>query len=258
MRLSCLICLLGILAVAGCRTVPPPTPVPRLASSEEVLSILKARQTGLDSFQAKGRLTLIAPGRSYSGTARLKGSLPSTLRVDVLDFFGRSLLNFASDGQQVEVLFPRESKLFYGPATPANLAAFVPPGVTVDQALKVVAGDLPLSSGEPAEYRYDAATESYLLTWRNPGGSLKEKLWVDSQSLHPVKEEWYGSDGKLTFTAELSEFAGNRPQQIIFKTTEPATELRLALQDMELNPSFNRADLRVPQLPGVQRVPFRP
>jgi outer membrane lipoprotein-sorting protein len=258
MRLLGLTCLLSILAVAGCRTIPPPAPVPRFASSEELLSILKARQTGLESFQANGRLTLIAPGRSYSGTARLKGSLPSTLRVDVLDFFNRSLLNFASDGQQVEVLFPREGKLFYGPATPANLAAFVPPGVTLEQALKVLAGDLPLSAGEPAEYRYDAAAEAYLMTWRNSGGSFQEKLWVDSQSLYPVKDEWYGSDGRLTFTAELSEFVGNRPQQITFKTTEPVTELRLALQNMQLNPSFTQADLRVPHVPGVERVPFRP
>ncbi len=258
MRLFSLTCLLGVLAMAGCRTVPPPPPVPRLASAKEILSILKARQTGLDSFQTKGRLTLLAPGRSYSGTARLKGRLPSTLRVDILDFFGRSLLNFASDGQQVEVLFPREGKLFYGPATPGNLAAFIPPGVTVDQALKVLAGDLPLSAGEPAEWRHDTATEAYLLTWKNPGGSLKERLWVDSQSLYPVKDEWYGSDGRLSFTAELSEFAGDRPQQITFKTTEPVTELRLALQNMQLNPSFNRADLRVPHLPGVVRVPFRP
>ncbi len=257
MRFLYLACILAILAGAGCRTIPPPPPVPRMASATELLYLLKARQTGLRSFQAKGRLTLLAPDRSYSGTGRLKGRLPSALRVDILDFFGRSLLNFASDGQQVEVLFPRENKLFYGPATPGNLAAFVPPGVTVPQALKILTADLPLSAGEPS-WSFDSEQDSYLLVWRNPDGSLRERLWVDGKSLYPVKEEWYGDNGKLSFVAELRDFAGDRPQQIKFKTTAPETELRLAFQDFQLNPSLDPADLQVPQMPGVEKIPFRP
>lgn len=258
MRLFSLACLLAVLAAAGCRTLPPPPPVPRVSSAPELLSILKARQSGLESFQAKSRLTVLAPGRSYSGTGRLKGRLPSTLRVDVLDFFGRSLLNFASDGRQVEVLFPREGKLFYGPATPGNLAAFVPPGVTLAQALKVLTGDVPLSAGEPAEWRRDPEADAHLLVWRHPGGSLQERLWVDSQSLYPIKDEWYDRDGKLAFTAELKDFAGDRPRQITFKTAKPETELRLAIQDMQLNPPLHAADLHVPPMPGVEKIPFRP
>lgn len=258
MRLLSLTCSLALLAVAGCRTLPPPAPVHGVASAGELLYLLKARQAGLQSFQAKGRLTLIAPGRSYSGTGRLKGSLPSSLRVDVLDLFGRSLLNFASDGRQVEVLFPRESKMFYGPATPGNLAAFVPPGVTVPQALKVLTADLPLSAGEPAEWRRDGERNSYLMVWMNPDGSLRERLWVDAQNLYPVKEEWYGDHGKPAFTAELSEFAKDRPQQIKLKTTVPETELRLTFQDLELNPPLSPGDLKVPELPGVEKIPFKP
>ncbi len=258
MRLLSLACTVVLLAAFGCRTLPPPPPAPGVASARELLYLLKARQAGLQSFQAKGRLTLIAPGRSYSGTGRLKGSLPSSLRVDVLDLFGRSLLSFASDGRQVEVLFPREGKMFYGPATPGNLAAFVPPGVTVPQALKVLTADLPLSAGEPSQWLRDTEHNAYLMVWTNPDGSLRERLWVDAQSLYPVKEEWCGDHGKAVFTAELSDFAKDRPQQIKLKTTTPATELRLAFQDLEINPPLKPGDLKVPELPGVEKIPFKP
>ena len=258
MRLLSLACTLALLAAAGCRTLPPPPPVPRVASADELIYLLKARQTGLQSFEAKGRLTLIAPGRSYSGTGRLKGRLPSSLRVDILDLFGRSLLNFASNGQQVEVLFPREGKMFYGPATPGNLAAFVPPGVTLPQALKVLTADLPLSVGDPVEWRLDREHDAYLMIWKNPDGTLRERLWVDARSLYPVKDEWYGDHGKLAFTAELSEFSKDRPQRIKFMTTDPETELRLAFQDMDLNPPINPGDLNVPKLPGIEKIPFKP
>uniref|UniRef100_A0A7C3WR57 DUF4292 domain-containing protein n=1 Tax=Desulfobacca acetoxidans TaxID=60893 RepID=A0A7C3WR57_9BACT len=258
MKPVCLAVVLAVAAIAGCRTIPPPPPIPRVVSADELLHLLKARQQGVQSFQARGRLTLLAPGRSYSGPGRLRGSLPSTLRVDVLDFFGRSLLNFASDGQRVEVLVPREGKLFYGPATPSNLAAFVPPGVTLTQALKILTADLPLSEGPPAEWRYDSQPGVYLLEWRNPDGSLRERLQIDGKDLYPVKEEWYGGDGKFKFAAELSDYHHDRPQQIKFKTATPETELRLAWQEMQLNPAFSVSDLKVPEMPGVEKIPFRP
>ncbi len=258
MRLVCLVGILAVMAAAGCRTIPPPPPVPRVVSADELLHVLKARQQGVQSFQARGRLTLLAPGRNYSGTGRLKGRLPSTLRVDVLDFLGRSLFNFASDGQRVEVLFPREGKLFYGPATPGNLAAFVPPGVSLSQALKVLTADLPLSEGKPADWRYDSRQEVYLLEWRHADGSLQERLRVDGRTLYPVKEEWYDQGGKLAFAAELNDYDRDRPHQIKFRTTAPETELRLALQDLQLNPPLTAADLKVPEMPGVEKIPFRP
>lgn len=258
MKLISLTCILALLAAAGCRTLPPPPPVPKVAAAGELLCLLQARQAGLQSFQARGRLTLIAPGRSYSGSGRLKGRLPASLRVDVLDLFGRSMLHFASDGQQVEVLFPREGKMLYGPATPANLAAFVPPGVTLPQALKVLTGDLPLSAGGPDEWRLEGKGDAYLMLWRNPDGSLRERLWVDAQSLYPVKGEWLGDRGQPVFTAELGDFARDRPRQITFKTTSPETELRLAFQDMDLNPPLGPGDLRVPDQPGVEKIPFKP
>jgi hypothetical protein len=258
MRLLSLACMLALLGLAGCRTLPPPPPTPRVSSAAELLYLLKARQAGLQSFQAKGRLTLLAPRRNYSGTGLIKGSLPSTLRVDVLDFLGRSLLNFASDGQKVEVLFPREAKLFYGAATPRNMAAFVPPGVSLPQAIKVLTADLPLSAEAPAEWRHESEGGSYLMVWRNPDGTDRERLWVDERSLYPVKEQWYGRDGKLRFTAELSDFVADRPRRIIFKTTAPETELRLAFSEVQLNPDLSPADLRVPEIKGVEKIPFKP
>jgi hypothetical protein len=254
-------CLLVLLAAtaAGCRTVPPPPP-PRVpvASAQELIALLEARQAGLQTFQARGRLTLLTPEQRYSGSGRLRGSLPSTLRVDVLDFFGRSLINFASDGQEVEVLFPREGKMLYGPATPQNLAAFLPPGVTLPQALKVITGDLPLSPGEPAEWRYEPGQNAYFLEWRNPDDSPTERLWVDAGSLHPAKVEWHGGDGRLVFSAELRDFVRDRPQQITFKTVEPETELRLALHDVQLNPTLSPAELKISPVQGVEKIPFRP
>jgi outer membrane lipoprotein-sorting protein len=259
---------LGLLlaALVGCRggvkgVVPKKAPPAATVSPEQIFSQLKARQGDLTAFAAKGRLTLISPEQNATGTAIIKGKLPETLRVDVKDPLGRSVFSFFTDGQGVEVLFPRENKLFQGPATPANLAAFIPPGVTVSQAVRLMVGDLPLSPGPPTSVKPESGENLYVLEWLTRDGALAERLWVSAADIQPKKEEWYGAGGKLVFTAELGEFnqaAPGRPQQIKLVTANPQVELRLTYREFTPNPALSPGDLAVPRPPGVMVQPLKP
>ncbi len=249
------------LGLAGCRSLPPPAPPLTISTPEKVLSRLRARQEQVQAFQGRGRVTLLSPRQNYSGTGLLKGSLPSTLRVDVLDFLGRSLLSFYSDGQQVQVLSLREGKFYRGPATPANLAAFIPPGVTLSQAVRLLLGDLPLSPGAPSRGQYLPARGQYLFEWQQPDGSPRERLWVEARLLQPVKEEWYDSTGRPAFTAELKDFgrlAPDRPGQLKLFTYHPQAELRLVFKELQVNPKLTAAEMPVPRPPDVTEVLLGP
>jgi hypothetical protein len=255
--------LLVLLAgLAGCRAaLKPAPPVPEL-SAEQILSRLTARRGAFTSFEARGRLTLISPQQNATGTALLKGKLPETLKVTLKDPLGRAVLEFATDGRIVEILFPRENKLFRGPATSANLAEFIPPGVTVDQALRLMVGDLPLSSGAPTRVLAKPVEQMYVLEWLHPDGSLQERLWVAAGDLQPRKEEWYGAGGRLAFRAELGDFhqgAPGWPQQLKLVTPGPqAVELRLTYKDFTPNPPLNPRELGVFRPPGVAVLPLKP
>jgi hypothetical protein len=255
------VAVLALLWLGGCRTLPPAPPTAAVSSPEELLAILRARQQRVPSFQAKGRLTFLSPERNYSGTALLSGVLPSTLKVTILDVFGRTILSFASNGSQVQVLSPREGKLFTGRATPRNLAAFVPPTVTLPQALRLLVGALPFSQGPPDRFTYEADRGQYLLEWRPAGGGVRERLWVAASGLYPVKEEWFGEAGEPRFTAELAGFglpAPDLPEKITLKTLHPQSELRLVYQELHLNPSLSPADWRLQPPVGVAVVPLGP
>jgi hypothetical protein len=251
---------LAVLALAGCRALPPPAPLPE-ASAAQIISRLQARQEGLTSFAARGRLTLLSPGRNATGSAALKGKFPENLRVEVFDLLGRSMFSMATDGRRLELYFPREGKYFKGPATPAHLAAFIPPGVSLSQTLRLLVGDLPLSAGAPSHLRFDPGAKLYVLEWQNEDGSLKERLWVDPEGFFPRKEEWYGPDGRLAFSAELGDYdrlAPGRPQQLKVLTSASQWELRLAYKEFALNPPLTPADLAVPKPPGVAELPLKP
>lgn len=237
----------------------PPTPPPVTGlSSEALLARLRSRQQQVQSFQAKGRLTFLSPQQNYSGTALLTGRVPASLKVDILDFFGRTILVFATDGTEVKILSPHENKLLRGPATPGNLAAFIPPTVSLPQALHLLVGALPFSPGPPDRFDFQSATGRYLLEWRQ-GGALTERLWVDAQGLYPVADEWFGGAATPRFTTELADFGAlvpDLPQKITLKTTTPKMELRLVYGDLKLNPPLTPADLTLTPPPGVAEVPL--
>ena len=263
MKIRWIILVLVIAALAGCRggflRRPKALPVAAQLPPEQVVSQLRARQGQLTSFAAKGRVTLVSPEQNATGTATIKGKLPETLRVDLKDPLGRSVLSFYTDGQQVEILFPRENKLLTGPATPTNLSSFIPAGVKLPQALRLMVGDLPLSQGKPA--RMSQESDRYVLEWQAPDGSLMERLWVSAAEVQPVKDEWYGPGGRLIFSAELGEYgkvAVGRPAHVKLATTSPRVELLLTYKDFTPNPTLTPADLAVPRPLGVVVQTLKP
>lgn len=262
LKLAGVLLLVLLAGLAGCRAVlKPAPPVPEL-SAAQILSRLQVRHNALTTFAARGRLTLISPHQSATGTALLKGKLPETLKVDLKDPLGRSVLDFATDGQVVEILFPRENKLLRGPATPANLAAFIPPGITPPQALRLLVGDLPLSPGPPDRLHFEPGEGMYVLEWLQSDGSPQERLRVAAGNLQPQKEEWFGADGKVAFSAELGDFhptSPGWPRQLKLVTPSPQpVELRLVYRDFTPNPALAPGDLTVSRPPGVAVQPLKP
>jgi hypothetical protein len=252
---------LFLLLLSGCRALPPAPPPLGAASPEELLARLASRSRSIHSFQAKGRITFLSPRQNYSGTALLKGILPSTLRVDVLDFFGRTILSLYTDGATVQVLSPREGKLYRGPATPGNLAAFIPPAVNLPQALRLLVGALPLSTGSPGSFKYEPEQNRYLLEWPGPGGAPQERLLVTAPGLDPGEEDWYGGGPAPRFSATFADFgvlAPGLPGKLTLKTSRPRIELRLAYTELSLNPSLNPSDLSLQAPAGVAVVPLAP
>jgi hypothetical protein len=252
---------LFLLLLGGCRALPPAPPPPAPASPEEVLARLGARSQSIRAFQAKGRITFLSPRQNYSGTALLKGILPSTLRVDVLDFFGRTILSLYTDGATVKMLSPREGKLYRGPATPGNLAAFIPPAVSLPQALRLLVGALPLSAGKPDTFKYEPDQGRYLMEWPGPGGARQERLLVTAPAFEPGEEAWYGGAPTPRFAATFADFgvlAPGLPGKLTLKTSRPQIELRLAYTELSLNPPLKPGDLELKAPGGVVVVPLAP
>lgn len=248
--------LLTGLVLTGCRTVPPSPPAAAVSSADELLARLQNRARTNEGLQARGRITSLSPQRNYSGTVLLKARRPASLRVDILDLLGRRALSFATNGRQVQILSPQENKFFQGPASPRNLLAFIPPSITLEQAVRLLTGALPLSSGPPSKFEYQAAAGQYYLEWRR-GEALQERLWVAAQGLYPMKEEYYGGAPQPRFSVEWADFgqpAPDFPGKTTLKSEAPKLELRLSYTELRLNPPLPEAVWTLTPPPGVPAV----
>ena len=248
-----------VLLLGGCailRFAPPPQVI---TSAPELIHRLKARQIPIETIEARGQITFLSPQRNYTGAARLKGRRPHHLRVDVRDPLGRSALSFYSDGLEVRVLVPQEGKLYRGPATPGNLAAFIPPPVTLEQAFRILTGDLLLLPEGSARLER-LPSGQYRLELTSPQGG-RQLLWVEPRFLNPVKMEWYGPAGQLLFTLEFEGYGslpGGLPRKVRLYTERPQAELRFTYREVVLNRPLSEADLTLTTPPAVKEEALGP
>lgn len=118
--------------------------------AEAVLSRLRDQPAPI-SWEAQGVLVAEAPGEYYRMEFRLLARGPQALRLELFDPFGRPAYYLAVNRGQVRAVNPRQQKAF--PVNPAVLAGALTAqtGFTLEQALGLLWGRIPLVSFPPEQ-----------------------------------------------------------------------------------------------------------
>lgn len=261
-RLSSLLLSLVLLAAAACARLPaaPVSARPPVGSAADLTQQLADRAKAVATLKARGSVAVTSPQRNYSGNILLTAAKPSQLRVDILNFWGQSMLSFLSDGQEMKLLVYSDSKLYRGPATPENLRRFLPVVVSQEDFLAALTGHIAfqnyekpvlLDSPDPAQLRLE-------LTARN--GLEKVKLTVEAQTLQMVSAQWVSPQGQETLRADFGNFlvsgglAG--PSEITLASGDRENEVRLRYRNLTLNPPLTASAWELPLSAAVREVSF--
>jgi len=252
--------LLVPVALAGCTARPGRTAKARPAKTIRVANVfarIDANAASLRSLRALASIELHDGGRAVHGRQVVLLAPPTRLRFDVLGPFG-VVLQVTTDGERVRA-FDRGNKTFYdGRARAANLARFT----RIDLRVREVVG---LLLGTPVAKRdvdratvdYEAATGLWRVTSPLEGGGV-EHLWVEAESLRPLRCEVVAANGVRRYDATFGEHRTIDDVTVPLRVTlsAPSSEIVIALSysDIELNPPLSEELFRFEPPAGATRV----
>jgi outer membrane lipoprotein-sorting protein len=249
--------LLALLLLAGCavtRPQPPvaaPTRIPTVAEAE---ADLVARRQALHGIRALAHMKYRDADSSGSAREAIVIARPDRLRVEVLSMFGAQFV-LTTAGGRLTAYAPRESTVYSGAATAANLAQYARMPFTVDEIIDVVLATPARPSGVVSSIGFDPAAESVRLTWRAP--DFERNVWLSTPGL-PTATEERGPDGQLLWRATYGGFEPHAgiplATRVALQVVPLTLQVELSLNDLDVNPVVSDQLFALSAPPGARVV----
>ena len=197
----------------------------------------------VDSPQGKGAVTLF-----------VAVSHPALIHIEQLDFFGRPQGVLVTDGKDVGLYVAQDGKYLRGPASPANLARFLPLVIPPAELAAVMLGRAPRLPSDQLEMRFDEQAQQLVLVITR--GDARQTLHVQPPSYRVVKstaENLRAYD--LTFDGLVTENGITRPTRAELVAPSAKTRVELVWKDVIVNeaPDLTLFELEPPEgIPVVE------
>jgi len=245
MRWRATILLLGVLALASClarpRTIPrvPARPL-RAASLDEVLAAYDAYASGNETLSASGGLE-VRGGKLY-----LKGSVAVVTALEVV-----------ADGQRFWFQVPSRKTVWTGLSGAAHRAdsddapyyALRPSDVTS----ALLPEPLAPGAGDAVLFEADRDSFSLALAPRGARETVRRRVWLDREMLHPIRLRRYDERGDLVSEVQLGDWKDGSPERIQIDRPAEGYEAILDFDKVERNVPVP-AQAFVPRTPAGYKV----
>lgn len=186
--LSCLACSLFFLpACAGTLKFGPEG---ELTDPAQILTKLDERAQKYAVIQAEAKVKIRSPEQSGTVDAFLTAVLPETLRLGVLDFFGRPVADVLALPDHFQVHDVSRQTVYLGEPTAENLGRILYVPVSPRDAVHLVLGSVPRNPEAKASMVLDRESSAYRLTLISQDGVGEvQTIWVDTETLRVIRAE---------------------------------------------------------------------
>jgi|GEM_PF-3324716 len=242
-----------LLVLAGCARLPvaPVGQSPQISSATELWQHLQAQAAAVTSLKGRGTVAVTSPEKNYSGNILVTAAAPTQLRVDVLNFWGQSLLSFLTEGEEMKLLVYGDSRVYRGPATPANLSRFIPLAVSLEDFVALLAGHLAYRNYEKPVLLENSEPTVYLLEVTGKDKQEKANLTVARENLQILSIQWFAPTGAETMRADFSNFLESRgiigPTEIHLAASDREHALRVRLRELVYNAPITASIFALPE-----------
>lgn len=194
--------LLGMMT--GCVGTLKFGPEGEISDPQVILQRLDQRMAKCATVQSDAKVKVRSPDQSGTVDAFFSAKLPATLRLGVLDFFGRPVADVLATEDYFQVHDAENRVVYIGEPTAENLARvlFVP--VLPSEAVQLLFGTVRRPENARVFMELDRAARAYRLTLISPQNQEVTTLWVETEHLHLIRAVFQGLSGG--FKVEYGDF----------------------------------------------------
>ena len=240
----------------GCaREIPTFEPADMPASV--VVEHLEKGKEQLRSFRAVGSIQVKGEKQRWSGRAFFLAQLPSSLRLEVLSFFGQPVIYAASDGYEFLVWEPGNNRAYQGLAAHGTLARLIKFPLHDQEAVLLLAGVVPIWYQVEQKLFKLPDKGRMLLQLVDTSSRLTQKVWLEGESLVATKIERLRG-GKLELEATFSDFMDIEgwfyPRSIVMEGAK--TRVTIRYEQIAINESLDQSVFHLTLPEGVEIIPW--
>ena len=270
------------LLVGGCATRVPEVPeLFRDASADELVQLLEARASAIQTMKGLFKVQVKGPGLSFA--KRVQGAIffqrPQALRLQGFTPFGGELFEFVLDDGRYRLRIPSSGQRYAGPVAELDRSQDISRPFRLSLlAMTCVVGIAPVPQGAPvqlaeegARYRLDVFSSAN----REDGGEpkLSRRIWFERRTLQVTQEERLTPTGEVDAKLQCEDYrplaaAGEqgtpqataashqdifvRPFKITAEDAQGEGALVMTFEEMIPNPSLTPKEL------GIEVVGAKP
>lgn len=245
-----------LLGLCGCPRLPP-LDYGASGPARDAADLLKRIEVAeAQVFSVKGDAKLVVDSEQGKGSVSLFVAVlhPSRMHIEQLDFFGRPEGILVTDGEQFGLYDGKQRKFFRGPASPQNLARFVPIALPPRELAALLLGRVPRLPPETSAMTVDEATRSYQLSLTR--GAITQRLSVSTGTHRVTRSRVEGLDTYAIDADELTAFAGaTLPKRVLLEAPKAKLTVELLYKDITVNetPELTLFELEPPEgIPVVE------
>lgn len=217
-------------------------------SAEDLLKRINVAESQIYSLKGDAKLIVDSPQGKGAVSLFVGVTHPALIHIEQLDFFGRPQGVFTTNGERFGLYMSQEGKYYRGPATPPNLARFLPLIMPPAELAAVMLGRAPRVPAESMEMGFDDKKQQLVLTLTH--GKIRQTLHVQPPSYRVVKST---AENVKAYELEFEDLKDTNgltlPTHATLDAQSAKTKVELIWKDVAINeaPDLTLYDLEPPE-----------
>ncbi|MCJ7813392.1 DUF4292 domain-containing protein [bacterium] len=250
---SCILVITFFLGCAG--PFRSNKPLPQI-SQTTLTHRIQGHVSQLQTFQGRGKLTVISQEGSFQGSVKISAKMPDSLWIKIEGPLGIDLATGRFGGEQILLYVPLENIVYVGFIEEIQEPSILPFNMGVSDLLLGLLGLMtPPDDEQNSLLSISPDNRRYILQCTN-----KDLIWIEPKG--PVISRWEQKNGKdeILWTWEGKNFKNKKgvrlPQMIQMTSYKPKQQVTLFYEAVETNRIMENdwAEITIPE--GVQYVRF--